>query len=163
MTENEQNISLDLLLCQACGGRCCQGSPGIWIDPERFFALFFSGKQVTLDQLRERLPDLGLVLWENSGVPIPAPRSLSSGCAFLEEDGCRFSVTERPCQCLSLRPDKTALELQSGCPCQLPADFSRETGRQRWQNYWRASDALSASTLCQTGDKIDLAMPSEGL
>jgi hypothetical protein len=161
MTENEQNVSLNLLLCQECGGRCCQGSPGIWIDPERFFALFFSGQRVTLDQLRERLPDLGLVLWENLGAPIPAPRSLSSGCAFLGENGCRFSVSERPCQCLALIPDKTTLELQTGCPCRLPADFSRETGRQRWQDYWQTVDTISPSTLCQTEDKIDFALPSE--
>ena len=158
MTENEQNVSLNLLLCQECGGRCCQGSPGIWVDPERFFALFFSGRKVTLDQLRERLPELGLVLWENSGVPIPAPRSLSSGCAFLGADGCRFSVAERPCQCLALIPDETTLEQQEGCLCRLPDNFSRETGRQRWQDYWQTS-----STLCQTGDEIDFAVPSEGL
>lgn len=163
MTENEQNISLDLLLCQECGGQCCQGSPGIWIDLEPFFALFFSGKQVTLGQLRERLPDLGPVLWENSGLSIPAPRSLSSGCAFLEESGCRFSVAERPCQCLALKPDKTTLELQNGCLCRLPANFSRETGRQRWQGYWRASGSTASSTLCQADDQIDLPMPSEGL
>lgn len=163
MIENEQTISLNLLLCQECGGRCCQGSPGIWIDPERFFALFFSGKQVTLDQLSERLPALGLVLWENSGVAIPAPRSLSSGCVFLEKNGCRFSVTERPCQCLALTPDKKILEFQTGCPCRLPANFSLETGMQRWQDYWLTSDTISPSTLCQTGDKIDLPIPSEGL
>jgi hypothetical protein len=163
MTKNEHNISLNSLLCQECGGRCCQGSPGIWIDPERFFALFFSGKRVGLSQLRERLPGLGLVLWENSDVPIPAPRSLSSGCAFLEEDGCRFPASERPCQCLALIPDKTALELQTGCPCRLPADFSLETGRQRWQDYWRAADTIASLTLCQTGDKIDLALPPEDL
>lgn len=148
MAENEQHFSLDLSLCTECGGRCCQGSPGIWIDPERFLVLFFSGMRVTLDQLRKRLPDLGLVLWENSGVPIPAPRSLSSGCAFLEEDGCQFAVTERPCQCLALIPNKTTLELQTGCSCLLPADFSREAGRQHWKNYWRTADTIFTSTLC---------------
>lgn len=165
MTESKKNISLNLLLCQECGGRCCQGSPGIWIDPERFFALFFSGKQVTQDQLRERLPDLGLVLWENSGVPIPAPRSLSSGCAFVleGEGGCRFSVTERPCQCLALIPDKTTLELQTGCNCRLPANFSRETGRQRWHDYWQVSDTTSPSTPCQAANMSDLDVPPETL
>jgi len=163
LTENELNISLNLSLCQECGGRCCQGSPGIWIDPERFFALFFSGQRVTLDQLRKRLPDLGLVLWENSGVPIPAPRSISSGCVFLGKNGCRLSVSKRPCQSLALIPDQTTLELQTGCSCRLPADFSREAGRQRWQDYWQTVDMKSASTLCQTDDKVDLAMPSEGL
>ncbi|PLY04982.1 MAG: hypothetical protein C0622_02100 [Desulfuromonas sp.] len=140
MTEEGQYIALDLLLCRECGGRCCQGSPGVWVDPERFFALFFAGEQLTLEQLRERLPGLGMVLWEKSGVPIPAPRSLSTGCAFLGENGCRFPVAERPCQCLALIPDKATLDLETGCACRLPAEFSRETGQQRWQDYWREVD-----------------------
>ncbi|WP_303723044.1 hypothetical protein [Malonomonas rubra] len=163
MTENEDNVSLSLLLCKECGGRCCQGSPGIWTDPERFFALFFSGKGMTLKQLRKRLPALGLVLWENSGVPIPAPISLSSGCTFLGVDGCRFSVTERPCQCLALIPDQATLERQEGCRCRLPASFSRETGKQRWQDYWQAVDPTAFSTFYQAGDQIDFALPPEGL
>ena len=133
----EKSDSLNLPLCQECGGRCCQGSPGIWVDPERFFALFFSGQRLTLEQLRERLPALGLVLWEKTGVPIPAPRSLASGCAFLTADGCRFSVAERPCQCLALIPNLETLEHQQGCLCQVPEEFSRDGARQRWQNYWQ--------------------------
>jgi hypothetical protein len=158
MPEQAQSSSLDVLLCQECGGRCCQGSPGIWIDPERFFSLFFSGQRVTLEQLRESLTDLELVLWEKSGVAIPAPRSLSSGCAFLGTDGCRLPVTERPCQCLALIPERKTLELQAGCLCRLPESYDRETGRQRWQGYWQAS-----STICQAGDEIDFAVPSENL
>jgi len=150
MTENVSNISLSLLLCEECGGRCCQGSPGIWTDPERFFALFFSGKAMTLNQLRKYLPELGLVLWENSGVPIPAPLSLSSGCAFLGVDGCRLSVRERPCQCLALIPDRTTLDRQDGCNCRLPVNFSREAGRKSWYDYWQTADpkvALAKATI----------------
>ena len=132
----EKNDSLNLPLCQECGGRCCQGSPGVWVDPERFFALFFSGQRLTLEQLRVGLPELGLVLWEKSGVPIPAPESLSCGCAFLEADGCRFTVAERPCQCLAMIPAKETLE-QPGCLCQVPGDFNRDVARQRWLEYWQ--------------------------
>jgi hypothetical protein len=142
MIESEHNVSLDLVLCQECGGRCCKGSPGIWIDPDRFFALFFPRQKVTLDHLRERLPSLGLVLWENSGVPISAPRSLSSGCSFIGADGYQLSITARPCQCLALNPDKATLDLQEGCRCHFPANYSREKGRQRWQDYWQASSML---------------------
>ena len=140
MAEKEHNDSMNLTLCQECGGRCCQGSPGVWINPQRFFDLFFAGQRMKLGQLRQHLPELGLVLWENSGVPIPAPRSVSSGCAFLGDDGCQFSVAERPCQCLALIPDKATLEQQEGCCCRLPTDFSFEIGRKRWQDYWQASN-----------------------
>ena len=137
----EKIDSLDLPLCQECGGRCCKGSPGVWVDPERFFAIFFSGQLLTLEQLRERLPGLGLVLWEKSGVPIPAPRSLASGCSFLEVDGCRFPVSERPCQCLALIPNKETLEQEQSCLCHEPEAFSRDVASQLWQDYWSRADS----------------------
>lgn len=124
-------------LCQECGGRCCQGSPGIWVDPERFFALFFAAQRLTPAQLRGRLPELGLVLWENSGVPIPAPLSLATGCAFHGADGCGFLVAERPCQCLAMIPSTATPAQTQGCLCRVPAAFSRDVGRQNWQNYWQ--------------------------
>lgn len=132
----EQKISFNLPLCQQCGGRCCQGSPGVWVDPQRFFALFFSDQRPTLEQLRERLPKLGLVLWEKSGVAIPAPLSLESGCSFLAADGCRLPVAQRPCQCLALLPCLATLEQQHGSHCRLPLEFSRAAVNQRWQQYW---------------------------
>lgn len=133
----EKRDSLDLPLCRECGGRCCQASPGIWVDPERFFSIFFPGQRLTVEQLRGELPALGLVLWEKTGVPMPAPRSLASGCAFLGTDGCRFSVAERPCQCLALIPSKETLDQQQGCLCRLPEEFSRDAASQRWQKYWQ--------------------------
>ena len=133
----EERISLDLPLCQECAGRCCQGSPGIWVDPERFFALFFAAQRLTLEQLRGRLPELGLVLWENSGVPIPAPLSLATGCAFQGADGCGFSVAERPCQCLALIPLIATLAQPQGCLCRVPEAFSRKAARRNWQDYWQ--------------------------
>ncbi|HEY5673880.1 MAG TPA: hypothetical protein VIR78_09260 [Malonomonas sp.] len=134
----EKSISLDQSLCKKCGGRCCQGSPGVWVDPERFFALFFAGQRLPLEQLRERLPVLGLVLWEKGGVPIPAPLSLADGCSFLGDDGCRLPVAARPCQCLALVPTKQTLEQQDGCLCRLPEEFSRQVARQQWQLYWQS-------------------------
>jgi len=128
--------SLDLPLCKACGGRCCQGSPGIWVDPERFFATFCDGTHLSLEQLRERLPEFGLVLWEKSGEPMPAPRSLDSGCSFLNASGCSLSVDKRPCQCLALIPVKETLKQPEGCLCRMPDMFTREQARQRWRNHW---------------------------
>lgn len=133
----EKSASLNLTLCRECGGRCCQASPGIWVDPERFFAIFFSGQRLTLQQLREWLPEIGLVLWEQTGVPIPAPRSLDAGCAFLRADGCQFSIGERPCQCLALVPVKETLKYSEGSLCRLPEEFSRKLAGQRWQHYWQ--------------------------
>lgn len=129
---------MDLPLCLECGGRCCQGSPGIWVDPERFFALFFQGQRLTLEQLRPRLPALGLVLWENSGVPLPAPLSLASGCAFHGAAGCGFPVAERPCQCLALIPEKATLAQPQGCLCRTPEAFSRAAAQRYWQDYWQS-------------------------
>jgi hypothetical protein len=133
----DQREGQDLSLCRACGGRCCQGSPGIWVDPERFFASFFPGRRLTVEQLRRRLPALGLVLWGNTGVPMPAPRSLASGCAFLGADGCRLAIAERPCQCLALLPRKETLAQAQGCLCLVPEAFSREAGRKGWRHYWQ--------------------------
>ena len=132
----EKSVSLNLSICSECGGRCCQGSPGVWVDPERFFSIFFAGQRVSVEQLRSKLPELGLVFWEKDGVPIPAPLSLSSGCSFLAADGCRFPVVERPCQCLALIPCKETLAWQQDCLCHLPEEFSRASARQGWQDYW---------------------------
>lgn len=132
----KEKVALDAPLCRTCGGRCCQGSPGIWVDPERFFTLFFAGQHLTLEQLRGRLDDLGLVLWEKTGVPIPAPRSLLTGCAFHSADGCRFSIEDRPCQCLALVPNRKTLTQAQGCLCRLPEGFSREQAGRLWQKYW---------------------------
>lgn len=134
----EKKESLNVQLCRECGGRCCKGSPGLWVEPERFFIIFFSGQRLTLAQLRERLPGLRLVLWEKNDVPMPAPRSVASGCAFLDEDGCRFSVAERPCQCVALIPNKETLDREEGCLCQEPDEFSRDVARRHWQNYWQS-------------------------
>jgi hypothetical protein len=133
----ETKVALDLPLCQECGGRCCTGSPGIWVDPERFFLVFFEGMHLTPEQLEKRLPALGLVLWVMGGVPIPAPESVASGCAFSGAEGCSLSVTERPCLCLALIPNRATLDQEEGCLCKMPEGYSREAARERWQEYWR--------------------------
>ena len=133
-----KNESLDVALCQECGGRCCTGSPGLWVDPERFFAIFFKEQRLTVKQLRQQLDELGLVLWEKSGVPMPAPQSLVTGCAFHGDNGCRFTLAERPCQCLALVPIKETLDQKQGSLCKLPDEFSKEVAMQHWQSYWQS-------------------------
>ncbi|MEZ4484529.1 MAG: hypothetical protein R2864_08010 [Syntrophotaleaceae bacterium] len=132
------SASQDAALCRECGGRCCKASPGIWVDPERFLAIFFAGQRLTIDELRQQLPALELVLWEKSGVPIPAPRSLTSGCAFHGADGCQLPVAERPCQCLALIPNQATLAQPRTCLCQMPEDFSWDAAREAWQRYWQS-------------------------
>lgn len=134
---SDQKDTLDFSLCQECGGRCCQGSPGIWVDPERFFGLFFPGQRLTLEQLRGELPALGLVLWEKTGVPMPAPRSVASGCSFHGATGCSLPLAQRPCQCLALIPIKQTVEQAQGCLCRLPEAYSMHVAKRRWQQYWR--------------------------
>lgn len=137
--------ALNYPLCRECGGRCCQGSPGIWTDPQRFLTIFFSGEALPLEQMREYLPELGLVFWEKSGVPMPAPLSLTNGCAFLGHDGCSFTASERPCQCLALIPDRGTLAQGKGSLCRLPMEFSREVCKQQWQDYWSSFQELQES------------------
>ncbi|WP_020675387.1 hypothetical protein [Geopsychrobacter electrodiphilus] len=138
MMRFEISSSLNLPLCLECGGRCCQGSPGIWVDPERFFALFFHGQHLSLEQLRGRLSALNMVLWEKTGVPVPAPRSLQTGCSFLGVEGCRFPVTARPCQCLAMTPNRETLIQAQGCLCLVPAAFNRRAAQLHWQEYWQS-------------------------
>lgn len=141
--KSDNSTIMDLPLCRECGGRCCQASPGIWVDPERFFARFFSEQRPDLQSLRAALPALGLVLWENSGVPMPAPQSLLTGCGFHASAGCTLSVAARPCQCLALEPRRQTLEQEQGCRCHLPDGFSREVAMGRWRDYWLAVGELA--------------------
>ena len=32
----ETSHSSDAQMCRQCKGLCCQGHPGVWVDPERF-------------------------------------------------------------------------------------------------------------------------------
>ncbi len=137
---SDKSTSLDLALCRKCAGRCCQASPGVWAEPERFFEIFFAGQHLTLEQLRKKLLELGLVLWEKSGVPLPAPRSLKTGCVFRSEAGCFLTVKERPCQCLALIPNAETLAQAEGCLCRLPQAFSREQAIEHWREYWPSQE-----------------------
>ena len=130
------NDPINYQICQDCGGRCCQGSPGVWINPDRFFSLFFEGRRLTLEQLRSQLPELNLVLWEKSGVPVPAPQSLITGCFFHGVCGCVFSEEERPCQCLALVPDPDTLQQPKGSQCKLPEAACWDVAKKNWQDYW---------------------------
>lgn len=134
------NASFDPQICRQCRGLCCQGHPGAWADPQRFAAIFFGGRPLSLRRLEEELPGLGLRLKEMDGVPVPAPQSLETGCCLLTESGCRLSAEERPCQCLALIPSIDTL-LDGEIRCDLPGEFTYGAVRARWKAYW---DSLTA-------------------
>lgn len=126
----------DAEICHKCKGLCCQGHPGAWADPERFASLF-------LDDLRpdspgvimDRLAQLGMLLRDYSGVPVPAPRATETGCIFHGPEGCRLPEEKRPGQCLALIPALESI-IDGECRCTLPGEFTYGAVRERWQAWW---------------------------
>lgn len=125
---------LDPQMCRTCGGRCCQGHPGLWVDPARLAALYFGGTLPPREQLAVLLPPLGFTLRNVDGVAIPAPLA-DDGCAFLTPAGCRLPPSHRPCQCLALIPSIDTLMEGEIC-CTLPAPFRTGYVREDWQRFW---------------------------
>jgi len=125
---------IDKKLCAQCRGRCCQGHPGVWSDPQRFFALFSPTKIPAADALRKFLEQQRLTLREVGGILIPAPQETVRGCGFLQDAGCALPATERPCQCLALIPDIETL-LDDEIHCRLPADFGSGQARENWRPF----------------------------
>jgi len=137
-TESGQRMQIhrDQQICRQCGGLCCQGHPGCWVDPRRFAEIFFAGRKFTLNELETRCTTIGLQLRNYSGVPVPAPRSDEAGCVFLAEQGCELGEDQRPCQCLGLIPDIETL-ITGEIHCRLPGDLSYGTIRETWRRFWK--------------------------
>ncbi|WP_072906361.1 hypothetical protein [Malonomonas rubra] len=125
---------IDSQLCSQCGGRCCQGHPGVWSDPQRFFAIFFSGQTPTADQLRQLLAERDIELRDLGGILIPAPKNTATGCIAQGSNGCSYPVETRPCQCLALIPDLETL-LDDTIHCSLPPEFGSGTARNNWRPF----------------------------
>lgn len=126
----------DQQLCRQCRGLCCQAHPGVWVDPERFWAIFFAGRPASSKNIADRLAELGLELRDYSGVPVPAPRSSHAGCDFLGPSGCRLPRARRPCQCLALEPVLATL-IEGEIHCRLPKGYSYGPIRQHWGRFWQ--------------------------
>ena len=124
----------DEILCSQCRGRCCQGHPGIWSDPQRFFSLFSPRNTPTAEDLLHLLKRWQLTLRNVDGVLIPAPTENEQGCGFLQNSGCTLSSDKRPCQCLALIPDLETL-LDDGIHCRLPAGFGSGAARENWRSF----------------------------
>ena len=128
------DASCDEKLCAQCRGRCCQGHPGVWSEPRRFFSVFFPAGPPSAADLQAFLNLRDLTLRDVGGVLIPAPQENNRGCIFLREDGCSLSAAERPCQCLALIPDLSTL-LDDMIHCRLPAEFASGTARKNWRPF----------------------------
>jgi hypothetical protein len=125
----------DEQICRQCRGLCCQGHPGVWVDPERFLKVFDLPSPATPMALHQMLPR-ELVLRDIEEVAIPAPRKLESGCIFLQDDGCALPANRRPDQCLALVPALETL-IEGEIQCQLQPEGSTLTAIRAWRNFWR--------------------------
>ncbi len=125
---------LDEQLCRQCGGRCCDGHPGVWSSPERFFAIFNNGELPTASELARILEDRQLTLRDVGGILIPAPRETEHGCAALGENGCIYDIASRPGQCLALVPKLDTL-LDDLIHCSLPPEHGSGTARKNWRPF----------------------------
>jgi len=127
---NDANI--DDTLCRQCQGRCCQGHPGVWSDPQRFFAIFANGREPTIQELSNILGENTLTLRDVGGILIPAPPESEHGCAELGPEGCSYPPAKRPCQCLALIPELDTL-LDDMIHCRLPPECGSGTARENWR------------------------------
>lgn len=125
----------DAQMCRQCKGLCCQGHPGVWVDPERFLKSFDLPVPPTPAALLNMLPR-ELVLRNIDEVAIPAPRKLETGCIFLHADGCQLPENRRPGQCLALMPALETL-IDGEIRCGLKPEGSTLTAIRAWRNFWR--------------------------
>ena len=138
-----EGIHLDEQLCRQCGGKCCQGHPGVWSDPQRFFAIYAEGTVPPVNKLDKILHSKQLTLRDLGGVLIPAPVNTEHGCIAQLPDGCHFSTQERPCQCLALSPELETL-LDDQIHCTLPPEFGSGTARENWRPFQNLLQQLTS-------------------
>lgn len=126
----------DPQICRQCKGLCCQGHPGVWVDPRRFLTVFNLPVPRSAEELKNHLPSADLIIREVDGVKIPSPRKSEEGCVFLGPEGCRLPEEVRPCQCLALTPSFDTL-MEGEIHCFLPPHGSTATARKRWTAFWQ--------------------------
>jgi len=128
------NANIDETLCRQCNGRCCQGHPGVWSDPQRFFSIFTRGQIPTTQELSRILSENQLVLRDVGDILIPSPQETEQGCAERGPEGCSFPPEKRPCQCLALIPDLDTL-LDDMIHCSLPPEYGSGNARENWRRW----------------------------
>lgn len=127
-----QEMQFDSQLCRQCGGRCCQGHPGVWSDPQRFFSIFTETTSPSAEQFAQILKKHQLTLRDLGGVLIPAPQNTEQGCIAQNSEGCSYPTRTRPCQCLALTPNLDTL-LDDQIHCSLPPEFGSDSARKNWR------------------------------
>lgn len=130
---------VDEQMCRQCGGLCCQGHAGSWVDPQRFERLFFNGAPL----IRSALP-AGVILRYIDGIEVPTPATREQGCTFFNSSGCSLTLEQRPCQCLALQPSIETLMEGEMC-CTLPPACGTQTARENWQRYWADTERSSTT------------------
>lgn len=129
-----EEIQIDSQLCKQCRGRCCQGHPGVWSDPQRFFAIFSGGRVPTTAEFVHLLDHHQLTLRDLGGVLIPSPRFSDDGCAAQGPQGCAYAIDQRPGQCLALTPQLETL-LDDHIHCTMPPQHASGTARNNWRRF----------------------------
>lgn len=129
-----EGMQLDSQLCQQCRGRCCQGHPGVWSEPKRFFTIFFSKTIPSAAALYQGLQKHQLSLRDLGGILIPAPENTEQGCIAQQVNGCSYPTSARPCQCLALIPNLDTL-LDDQIHCTLPPEFGSGSARENWRPF----------------------------
>ena len=125
-------VHLDEQMCRQCGGLCCQGHAGAWVDPQRFMRLF-----MPCGIYQKKSLPMGVTLKDLGGVEVAAPQTLQDGCYFLGDSGCRLDQHHRPCQCLALEPVIETL-MEGEMRCILPPESSSKTARDNWDQFWKS-------------------------
>ena len=126
----------DPKICQQCRGRCCQGHPGLWVDPARFISVFPCPSFPFSQNFQKAFDPLGTSFRDIDGVLIPTPQTIETGCIFLRPEGCAVAETKRPCQCLALMPNIDTL-LCDDIHCYLPQQSSTHNAMTKWRRFWR--------------------------
>jgi len=135
MTARSFDNRFDPQICSQCRGLCCQGHPGVWVDPTRFLFAFDLPRPVSVKDLQRMLPH-EVILRNIDAVAIPAPRKLEDGCVFLESAaGCRLPINKRPGQCIALVPSIDTL-IDEEIHCHLQPEGSTLTAIRNWQRFW---------------------------
>jgi hypothetical protein len=137
MTEAMPPNHSDPLICRQCRGLCCQGHPGVWVEPRRFLDIFQLAQPASPQALARHISD-DLVVREIDGVAIPAPRTGPGGCVFLDDSGCRLPEQARPDQCLALVPSLDTL-IHGEIHCRLLPTGSTLQAIRHWRQFWAHS------------------------
>ena len=129
------NFSSDPIMCNQCGGLCCQSHPGLWTVLEQFSSTFSLSTDQSQADLLSNIVQLKLTFRNLDDVLVPAPQGTSSGCIFLGPNSCELAIEKRPDQCRALTPSIDAL-IHGEMHCTLPPKYGSGTPRKIWRDFW---------------------------